>query len=233
MMRVISVFLFLCLLAFLGVPKTRGDDNKPQQITGWGTVFDPAGDCKVAEKDGKVTITIPGTHHDLNPTPRFDNVLAPRVLQAIEGDFSIQVMVDVFARPEGKTASSKAGISFLAAGLLVWQDEKNFVRLLRAANGDRGSLFAHLEVYRDGKFVGDGYSFMSDDKATHLKLTRKANVFTFAASADGKEWTELKGRSVPIGEIDLPNKLNVGIAATNSTTKEFAPVFEGLSLMAK
>lgn len=232
MNRVIRVVSFFCF-AFLVIPVSRGDDKKPQEIKNWGTVVDPAGDCKVTEKDGKVTITVPKTHHDLNPTPNFNNVLAPRVLQVVEGDFTVEVKVDAFPRPEARTASSDAGISFVAAGLVVWQDEKNFVRLLRAANGDRGDLFGHLEVYRDGKFVGDGYARNIEEKATYLKLTREGDAFTFAVSADGKEWAEVKGRGNSIGEIDLPKKVKVGVAATNATTKEFAPVFEGFSLKNK
>jgi regulation of enolase protein 1 (concanavalin A-like superfamily) len=232
MNRVIPVVSFLCL-AFLIIPVSRGDDKKPQEIKGWGTVVDPAGDCKVTERDGKVTITVPKTHHDLNPTPNYNNVLAPRVLQEVEGDFTVQVKVDAFPRPKARTPSSKAGISFVAAGLVVWQDEKNFVRLLRAANGDRGNLFGHLEVYRDGKFVGDGYVMNINDKATYLKLTRKGDAFAFAVSADGKEWAEVKGRGKGIGEIALSKKLKVRVAATNATRKEFAPVFEGFSLTAK
>jgi regulation of enolase protein 1 (concanavalin A-like superfamily) len=206
--------------------------KKPPQIKGWGTVVDPAGDCKVALKNGKLTITVPGTHHNLNPTPLFDNVLAPRVLQEVEGDFTMQVKVEVFARPQAKTSTNKAGNSLVAAGLLVWQDEKNFVRFLQAAMGETGALGGSLEVYRDGKFIGGG-STATDDKATHLKLSRKGNAFSFAVSADGKDWSEIKGEGVDLGKIDLAKQLKVGVAAVNATTKEFAPQFEGLSLMAK
>lgn len=220
-------------LAFLIIPLSRGDDKTTEEIKNWGIVVDPAGDCTVTEKDGRVTITVPKTHHDLNPTPKFNNVLAPRVLQEIEGDFTVQVQVDAFPRPEAKTASSTAGISFVGAGLIVWQDEKNFVRLLRAANGERGNLFGHLEVYRDGLFVNGGYAMNIDDKATYLKLTRRGDTFQFAVSADGKEWAEVKGRGKGVEEIHLPKTVKVGVAATNATTKVFAPVFEGFSLTGK
>jgi hypothetical protein len=223
-------FLFLALLA---LPASRGDDKKPQEIRGWGTVVDPAGDCKVVEKDGKVTITVPGSPHNLNPTPRYNNVLAPRVLRDVDGDFSVQVKVNAFSRPQAGTSSTKVGNSFVAAGLLVWQDDKNFVRFFRSANGEGDNLFGHLEVYRGGKFVGDGFGNMDEDKATYLKVTRKGNKFSFALSEDGKGWTTIQGRNADLGEIDLPKKLKAGVAATNSTKKEFTPVFEGLSVMAK
>lgn len=215
-------------LILSGIGLCRGADKKPDELKGWGTVVDPANDCKFVDENGKLTITVPGTHHDLNPTPAFDNVLAPRVLQDSEGDFTIQVKVGTFDRPTAKTASSKANISFVGAGLLVWQDEKNFVRLLRAANGDRGDLFGHLEVYRDGKMVGGGYARGIPDKATYLMLSRKGDTFSFAVSEDGEKWTEIKGQ-----DIGLSKRLKVGVAVTNATNKEFAPQFESLSLKGK
>src|SRR4051812_12306692 len=125
MKRVFQIALLLSV-ALVGMPSSNADDKKPQEIKGWGTVVDPAGDCKVAEKDGKLTITVPGTHHDLNPTSPYDNVLAPRVLQPVEGDFTAQVSVDVYRSP-GNTANSKAGVTYVGGALLLWQDEKNFI----------------------------------------------------------------------------------------------------------
>jgi hypothetical protein len=227
----IRIAPLLLLVALVG-QLSHADDKDTQQIKGWGRVVDPASDCAVTEKDGKVTITVPGTHHDLNPSPNF-NVLAPRVLQEVEGDFVAQVKVDAFTRPQAKTASSKAGISFVAGGLVVWQDERNFLRLLRAANGERGDLFGHLEIYRDGLFVGGGYAQGIADQATHLKVVRKGDAFSFAVSVDGKEWTEIEVRGSNIGKLDLSKKLMVGVAATNATSKEFAARFEGLSVAVK
>lgn len=222
-----QVILFL-VAALLVVPPSYGDDKKPHEIKGWGTVADPAGDCKVGEEGGKLTITIPGTHHNLNPAPGFDNMLAPRVLQAVDGDFALEVTVEGFERPKPKTSSNMRN-SFVGAGLLVWQDDKNFIRFERAANGESGRLFVHVELFRDGKFIDNSYATVRNT-ATHLRLTRKGDTFTFAASTDGKVWFEPEGK---IKDVDLPKKLKVGVAATNSTVKEFRPQFENLLLKGK
>ena len=151
MNRVLRVFPVL-LVAALVLPGTREGDRKPREIKGWDTVDDPAGDCRIAETDGAVTITVPGTHHNLNPTPEFNNMLAPRVLRAVEGDFTLQVTVGAFARPKPKTSSNGRN-SFVGAGLLVYEDGHNFIRFLRCANGDSGGLFTAYEVYHDGELV--------------------------------------------------------------------------------
>ena len=229
MNRVLRVAAIL-FIAVLGAPSGNWADENRKDIKGWGTVVDPAGDCKVAEKDGKLTITVPGTHHDLNPTSPYENVLAPRVLQPVEGDFTAQVSVDVYRSP-GDTANSKAGVTYVGAGLVLWQDEKNFMRFVRAARGER-IVHSHLELFRDGRTVGDGGGALTADKPTLLKLTRKGNSFSFAVSEDGKDWTELQTSGVNPANINLPTKLQVGVVAINATTKEFAPQLEGLTVKA-
>jgi regulation of enolase protein 1 (concanavalin A-like superfamily) len=189
-------------------------------------VIDPAGDCEFSESDGKVTISVPATHHDLNPSPQFDNVSAPRVLEDVEGDFVTKVKVDVFERPKAKTSSNN-NHSFVAAGLVIWQDDKNFVRLMRAANGETGRLFVHLEVWADGQFQGDGYQDLHD-KATYLRISRTKDQFSFAWSEDGKEWLVFA-----MGQLQIPKKLKVGVAAINSTTKQFKPEFQEFALQPK
>jgi regulation of enolase protein 1 (concanavalin A-like superfamily) len=211
-----------------GVGASRGDDTKAQEIRGWGTVIDPARDCKVIEKEGTLATTVPGTHHNLNQTPAFDNLLAPRVLQDVDGDFTLHVKVDPFERPEPGTSTNGRN-SFVGAGLLVWQDGKNFIRFLRAANGESGRLFAQVEFYQEGMFAGGDLSDL-DDKSTHLRLSRNGNTFTFAVSEDGKQWTELQ---TEVKNVALPKNVKVGVAAINSTAREFAPRFEALALTAK
>ena len=93
-----------------------------------------------AQRSDGQTIWIAADLLDLNPTAAFNNVLAPRVLRDVAGDFAAQVRVAAFERPKPKTSSNKKH-SYVGAGLLVWHDEKNFIRLLRAANGDSGLFF--------------------------------------------------------------------------------------------
>src|SRR5438046_3201998 len=71
-----------------------GDQDKT--IEGWGVATDPDGDCKFTEKDGKLTIAVPGTYHDFHPKTEpvgkdkevVGKVNSPRVFQNVEGDFA-------------------------------------------------------------------------------------------------------------------------------------------------
>ena len=202
------------------------EDKKAQTIKGWGEVVDPDGDCKIAEEKGKVTITIPGTYHDLNPTAAFDNLSGPRILHEAEGDFLVEVKVLPFPLPKPKTSTKNH--SYVGAGLLVWNDGKNFVRLLCAANGESARFFKSGEIYQDGKFVPFGFNEPLEEKATHLRLERKGDTLTYAMSEDGTKWTEDTS-----AEVKLPKKVKVGVAAVNSVKAEFAPQFENFKLAKK
>jgi regulation of enolase protein 1 (concanavalin A-like superfamily) len=222
MIRSRNAVFFLAAVCLL-VGAVAAADKKVQKIKGWGAVVDPDGDCKVAEDNGKVTITIPGSHHNLNPTPDFNNLSAPRVLQDVTGDFVLQVKVPAFTRPEANTSSNGRN-SYVGAGLVVWYDGNYFIRFLRAANGDSNSLFASVELYEAGELLGWKNQGL-DDQSAYLKLQRHDGRFTFSVSGDGQDWTDL-----PTVDLKLPKKLKAGIVAVNSTTKEFAPQFEDLKL---
>src|SRR5262249_18473845 len=105
-----------------------GQDKIPQTVKGWGIVTDPAGDCTVKEEKRKLTIEVPGGTHDLNQA--IGGMKAPRVLQDVAGDFTAQVKLTAEFEPGEKAADEKA-VPFNSAGLLLWQDEKNYLRLER------------------------------------------------------------------------------------------------------
>lgn len=65
------------------------------------------------------------------------------------------------------------------------------------------------------------------------KTTEEIKNWGIVVDPDGKEWAEVKGRGKGVEEIHLTKTVKVGVAATNATTKVFAPVFEGFSLTGK
>lgn len=203
-----------------------------ERIPGWGVIIDPAGDCKLMEKDGKLSITVPGTPHNLNPLPGWNNLDAPRVLQEVDGDFTIQVRVAKFEKPKPNTSSNKENpASFVAGGILIWQDGENFLRFLRAANTDRKDfpVFVAAEFYFEGKMVSGGGAKTADDD-TYLRVERKAGKFTLADSKDGKTWMP---RRPPGKELVLQGKVKVGVAVVNSTTAEITHEFTELNVTEK
>jgi regulation of enolase protein 1 (concanavalin A-like superfamily) len=203
------------------------EEKKPQAVKGWGTVVDPDGDCQVAEEKGVVTITVPKTHHDLTHAADATKLNSPRILQEVSGNFRVEVKVKAFPLPE-KDTSSSGKYSFVSAGLLIWQDDKNFIRMDRAAEGATGGPFVWVERFADGKAAGQQFRQLTD-KDTTLRVERSKDQFTFSVREDeGKEWVE-----VHTEQAGLPDKLQVGVLAINTTTKEFAPQLSGFKVEQK
>jgi hypothetical protein len=204
--------------------------KKPQAVKGWGEVTDPDGDCRVAEEKGVLTITVPKTHHDLTYTADFTKLNAPRVLRPAEGDFTLTVKARAFSLP-GDVESSSGVVSFVSAGLLVWQDDKNFIRLERAAVGQGETPFVWVERFQGGKPVSQKLKPLADaDKDTGLRVVRKGNSLSFLYDEGGKgdSWAEAHAE-----EAELPAKLRVGVAAVNTTAREFLARLTELELRPK
>ena len=215
--------LIAMLTVVLLFNSVRADDPKSQTINGWGTVVDPDRDCRFAESDGKLTITVPGTYHDLTHSDGRDQLNSPRVIQEVKGDFVAQVKVHVFPLPAEGTSTSK-GICFVSSGLLIWLDGDNFIRMDRAAIAGFPTPAVLVEFYEKGKPTVQAFKEI-DDKDANLRITRSSGKIRFEASEDGNTWN-----LVHSSEIPLPDVVNVGVLAINTTTKEFAPQLTGLKI---
>lgn len=218
MLRTLSPILLL-LVAF-AVVAAPVKEKKVQVIKGWGAVIDPDRDCKVTVDEGKVTITVPTTCHDLTYFEDGTKRNAPRILQDVKGDFRVQVKVRVFPLPQENTSSS-GRFSFVSCGLLLWIDEKNFVRLERAAEGASQGAYIRMERFENGMTVSGKSAAPSGDNDTWLQIDYKEGKLTYSFSEDGKEWKELHAE-----EVQLPEKVKVGVYAINTTTTQFAPTLE-------
>jgi regulation of enolase protein 1 (concanavalin A-like superfamily) len=216
------LWLIPASVAFL-LTQAVADEKKAQAIKGWGEVADPDKDCKVAEERGKLTFTIPGTLHDLNPE---NNLKAPRVLQDVEGDFQIQVKVEAFPKPEANTSSNDK-YSFVSGGLLIWQDDKNYIRAERAAEGSERTPFVWVERFADGNAVSQKFHPV-EDHDTQLRVERKGNKLVVSAKDGDGEWAEVLSE-----EVELPKKLKAGVHAINTTKKEVSTSLSELRLEAK
>lgn len=219
MCRTLSPILLL-LVAF-AVVAAPVKEKKSQIIKGWGAVIDPDRDCKVTEDEGRVTITVPTTCHDLTYFEDGTKRNAPRILQDVKGDFRVQVKVRVFPLPQANTSSS-GRFSFVSSGLLVWVDDKNFLRLERAANGDSGaSPFIYAERFENGRSVSSQLASPSAENDTWLRVAYTNGKLILSFSDDGKQWMEVLAE-----EVKLPEKVKVGVHAINTTTTQFAPTLE-------
>lgn len=222
--------MFACVvLAVWVVGPAFGDGKQPPMISGWGQVVDPDGDCTVKEDRGKLTIAVPATLHDLNP--RNGRLNAPRVLQDVEGDFLATVRVTGDFVP-GMATTAPRSAPFLGAGLIVWENEKNYVRLernvWRAANGQLACYPPLFEAFKDGNAVVSSQGTSADffqGNSTSFRLERKGNALTASCSHDGKEWVFAKE-----AEVELPKKVQVGVSAINTSDKPFSMEFDEFTL---
>lgn len=230
-MRKLEMKFWTTVLLFAYVcPCTFGDEQKPRVIKSWGTVVDLDGDCEVVSVDGKLTINVPATCHDLNS--RNGELNAPRVLREVEGDFDIQVKVTGKFEP-GTQSTAEKSVAFVSGGLLLWGDDKNYVRLERNAmhypSGEKYCFPPLFEIFIDGKYSGANPKSANADyfkgDSTWLWLERKGTRLRAAVSHDGEDWIFSK-------EVtrEIPGKLFIGVSALNTSNQPHSVTFEDLQV---
>jgi hypothetical protein len=111
---------------------TRGAER---EIPGWGTAIDADGDCNFVVTEGKLRITAPGPVHGLSV--ELEKMNAPRVLREVRGNFVAELTVTGEFGPGEKTLPQRT--PYNGAGLLLMQDEGNYVRLERATRKRNGN----------------------------------------------------------------------------------------------
>ena len=202
-------------------PSPAATDAMPSRDD-WGTPIDPDGDCKfeIDKTGNEIKIAIPGTPHVLSAELGRRN--APRLLRPVRGDFDVVVSVTGVSRPSGR-ATMKEYAPYHGAGILLWQDEGNYVRLEIAADVHRGKprSYANFELRKAGSLaVSRGLEIK--DGSTRLRLERRGSEVRAAFGPDGVRWTWF----APLA-VDFDDGLRVGIVAINSATK---PLNVGLGM---
>jgi TonB family protein len=138
---------------------------------------------------------------------------APRLMRAVEGDHAAQVTVEGLPEP-GPTALGPLRRPYHGAGLLLWQDEGNYVRLESAVLGGdpSGVRYALFEVRREGRTVGGlaRSEVRLREGPTELRLERRGQDLLALIRQGGDTWREV-GRA----RVDLSRALEVGVAAVN------------------
>jgi S1-C subfamily serine protease/regulation of enolase protein 1 (concanavalin A-like superfamily) len=206
-----------------GTPEPEPTGRK---LAGWGLAIDPDKDCTFSPTARTLGIKVPGTIHDLNPDSRVIN--APRVMREVEGDFAVTVKVTGDFRPGGRSTNPR-GVPYNGAGLLVWSDSDNFIRLERAAMLRAGRVLTYVAFEeREGGYRGAVHNEVFQAGTCYLRLERKGSRILGAISSDGDRWKQLQ----PIDTI-WPLRLKVGLTAINSSTETFSTTFEEFTLRAK
>ena len=225
---------FLALLAF-ALPSLADEPTpKKEPVKGWGIALNPAEDCKFKADDGKLTITVPGSAKPHDLSSEIDNMTAPRVVQPVKGDFIIQVRVDGEFQP-GDESTQFGRSGYTGAGLVVFADETNFVRIERATlhhQGDEARAYTNFEIRVDGKpeRYGTTGDFPTEkDKPTWLRLERKGQQLLGAMSHDGEHWTSSEPKELR-AEAWTRNDIVAGVAAISTSRQPFTPTYSAFSI---
>jgi len=192
----------------------------------WGQVFDPEGDCIIERQGPALVIRVPPTAHDLSAELGLVN--APRVLQEVEGDCVAQVKVCGTIRPLAN-AIVPGRVSFQSAGLLLWQDMRNYIRLERAALNRDGLVqtYASLEIRKDA-WPQAVAPLELLDQDTYLRLERRGNQVLGFVSENAQQWMALE----PL-HTALPNKVRIGVATVNAAQQPLQVRFEEFKIEKK
>jgi regulation of enolase protein 1 (concanavalin A-like superfamily) len=196
-----------------------------QELAGWGLAIDPDKDCEFRPEGKTLAVRLPGAYHDLNPDSGKLN--APRVMRTVEGDFLVTVKVVGDFQPGGKSTNpNPKSLPYNGAGILIWSDTDNFIRLERGAVFRAGkiSTFAAFEE-REGGYRGAVHNQVIPGGTCALRLERRGSRIHGAISTDGSTWKRLQ----PIDTL-WPAKLKVGLAVINSSSEPFALKFEDFTL---
>ena len=187
----------------------------------WGTAYNPSDVCTITWTNGDLAMALPGGIFDLSPYQR-TNQVAPRVLQKVTGDFVAEVKVTSDLDP-GDRAVIPGRAAYFGAGLLLWENATNYVRLERNewSFGNRphqrhGPLFEHWanNTNRINNAVFSNSFFHKD--ATWLRLERIGDQVTASYSHDGDGWTIYRSAKMPLGA-----DLQIGVAAISTSVKPF------------
>lgn len=185
---------------------------------------------KIGHKVGETTIDMPGGVALIN-APQYKLFTAPCALVRVDSDFTALVVVtnefdpgsDVITMPN----KARAQMTFQGAGLLVWQDEKNFIRLERCKGSAGGISLAHrilVEVYKAGREEVTSYMDVPEGPVA-LVVVRKGASVQFLFAIPPKQLVVFKELAV-----DFRKELFVGVSATNLSTHPFQAKLERFSL---
>ncbi len=152
---------------------------------------DPLADStySLTANPGYLRLMTPGSGHDL-----FLNLNAPRLLQPVGRRFVVQTHVRIVPVPD----------EYQGAGLLIWQDENNYIRLELKTGGHLRFIYRVSGTYTDS---GDIILSASD---VYLRFERDNNSFTAWYSRTGTDW-------IQVGDVHFSaaNTLYAGVHLIN------------------
>ena len=218
----------LVILSAVGTTAAAALDDEPTtyEVPGWGRVIDPWRDSDVSldREHDRLKIRVPETPHVLSAEVPELPMNAPRVVRRVRGDFT--AIVRVLGRLEPGRSRTTHYAPYHGAGLIVWQDPSNYLRLERAVgfiNG-RHHPYVNYELREGGRLVMS-HGITSGDHSLFLKLRREGRVFSAWYSRDGRRWAALTSCDAGFDE-----RVEVGVIAVNSSGRVLSAELERLRI---
>jgi regulation of enolase protein 1 (concanavalin A-like superfamily) len=216
----------------LSAELTAAGNQSDQTLPGWDRTFNPDGDCNFYVGKNAVVINVPGSRNPHDLAAEINRTNAPRVLQEVDGDFTIQVRTDGRFEP-GDLSTLPGRTAYDGAAIIVTLDPRNVVTLARAVlqrPGQAPAYYANFEIRADGKLSRMGLTgdFRLPAKGpVYLRLQRQDSEIAGAVSLDGVEWHALGSKNL---RSPWPAKLSTGITAISTSVSEFNPRFSELKI---
>lgn len=177
----------------------------------WSFV-DPNADAtqSVAARSGYLRMTAP-TGNDLYPVTNYN---APRLLQRVAGDFAIETHIE-FAPAQG----------YQGAGLLVWQDDNNFLRLERGNAGIESPDVSgiRLDIEQNGVYDAVAPTSQRPTPTTNfeLRLQRNGSRFMGWWREPGQAWDYIGGTDTAFNDELLIGLALISEYGVTQTTADY------------
>lgn len=161
-------------------------------------------------KEAALVMTIP-SGKDLYGANR----TAPRLVKAVDGDFQIGAHIKFDPQQD-----------YQGAGLLIYQDEDNYIRLERAFGGvDGGGSGIRLDIRKGSEYstVASPIDIPTTSTQVELKITRRLNVLSaFWRDDEDGEWRLIEDVPAEYGDTVLAGV--VGCSTADAITAEFSRI---------
>lgn len=215
-----------------GMIAGMAESTKPKTLAKWSCEVNLNPGVKIVNKPGSTTIDVPGEEPMVN-APQYQLWNAPSALVRVDGDFVAMVRVTNEFDPGSDlitiSGNKKADMTFQGAGLLIWQDTKNFVRLERCkgSDGRYGQIHRVLvEMYKGGREAGIHYSQNLPQRSFVLAARRKGSTIQLLFSDSPERLVVFREMA-----LDFDKELFIGVSASNLSKRPFQAKFEDFNLV--
>lgn len=202
-----------------------------KELAQWSCEVNVTDGVKMKHEPGLTTINLPGGIA-MNNSPRLGLFNAPCALVKVDGDFVAQVEILDSFDPGSEGAMLPSGKkypnSFQSTGILIWQDEKNFVRLERSKESDgRISVLSRVlvEVYKNGREAAAHYIDVPEIPIV-LAAVRKGGSIQLLFAMPPKQLAVFHEMAV-----DFNNEVFVGVAGVNLSKRPFQAKLKDFHLL--